>query len=250
MLRDTLTIAAELDALAAISAFVRAGLEHAGFDERGSWQVQLAVDEAATNIIQHAYPATSPGSIDVSWWFDDATFSVELRDTGQPFDPATVPRPRIDAPLEERDGGGLGLYLIDQLMDTVAFTREAPGVNVVRMARRRPIRAPAVRQFVLHGRLDARHSTAALAPVRAALDDGARAVLLDFGDVSFVSSSGLRDLIVLLRRVRAAGGELRLCALQPLVAEVFALTGFVQLFPIHPTAADGLRAFGGPAREA
>jgi anti-anti-sigma factor len=248
-MRDALTTTAELDALATIGAFVRAGLEHAGFDERGSWQVQLAVDEAATNIIQHAYPAASSGAIEVIWWFDDTTFGVELRDTGQPFDPAAVPRPQIDAPLEERGGGGLGLYLIDQLMDTVAFAREAPGVNVVRMSRRRPSRAPAVRQFALHGRLDARHSTAALAPVRAALDDGARAVLLDLSDVSFISSSGLRDLIVLLRRVRAVGGELRLCALQPLVAEVFALTGFVQLFPIHPTAADGLRACGGPTHE-
>lgn len=247
-MRDVLTTTAELDALATIGAFVRVGLEHAGFDERGNWQVQLAVDEAATNIIQHAYPAASPGAIEVIWWFDDTTFGVELRDTGKPFDPAAVPRPRIDAPLEERDGGGLGLYLIDQLMDTVTFAREAPGVNIVRMVRRRPAQAPAVRQFTLHGRLDARHSAAALAAVRTALDDGARAVLLDLSDVSFISSSGLRDLIVLLRRVRAVGGELRLCALQPLVAEVFALTGFVQLFPIHPTAADGLRAFGGPTR--
>ncbi|MFN8476651.1 MAG: ATP-binding protein [Kouleothrix sp.] len=64
---EMLTVPATLDALAHISASITdATCARAGLDEHAAWQVQLAVDEAATNIIQHGYPAETPGNIDLA----------------------------------------------------------------------------------------------------------------------------------------------------------------------------------------
>jgi len=60
--------------------------------------------------------------------------------------------------------------------------------------------------------------------------------------VTFLSSSGLRILLMLARELKSTGGELRLCAMQPPVAEVFSLTGFNQIFTIHRTRDEALAA--------
>ena len=81
--------------------------------------------------------------------------------------------------------------------------------------------------------------------MHAAIGQGARFVLLDLARVTFLSSSGMRALLLVRKELLAhPGAELRLCALQPPVLEVFKLTGFLQLFQIHTTRAEALRAFG------
>jgi serine/threonine-protein kinase RsbW len=69
-------------------------------------------------------------------------------------------------------------------------------------------------------------------------------VLLEMSQVTFLSSSGLRALLLVRKELLAQSGELRLCALKPQVQEVFTLTGFTQVFAIHPTREEALRAFG------
>src|SRR5204862_7312096 len=93
------------------------------------------------------------------------------------------------------------------------------------------------------GRLDAVSTDSAITEVRAAIANGARSVLLDMADVTFLSSSGLRALLLLRKELLAHGGELRLCRLQPQVQEVFALTGFTQVFTIHRSREEALDAF-------
>ena len=105
--------------------------------------------------------------------------------------------------------------------------------------------AAGARVFELSGRLDAVSTQQAIADVYAAIGAGARQILLDLANVSFLSSSGMRALLLVRKELLAlAGGELRLCALQPQVHEVFALTGFTQLFAIHQTREEALHAFG------
>ena len=110
-------------------------------------------------------------------------------------------------------------------------------------ADRRRLGAPA-QIFELAGRLDAVSSQAAIARVYAAISAGARHVLLDMSQVTFLSSSGLRALLLVRKELLAQSGELRLCALKPQVQEVFTLTGFTQVFAIHSTREEALRAFG------
>jgi serine/threonine-protein kinase RsbW len=94
----------------------------AGFDDRTLHQIQVAVDEACANVIQHAYEGLEPGDMEVSCYLDDDKFVVSVRDWGRCFDPDGVLDPDVDAPLEERTLGGLGLFLIRQFMDEAHFS--------------------------------------------------------------------------------------------------------------------------------
>lgn len=133
---ESITLPATLEALARIGAFIADAAERAGLDEQAAWQVQLAVDEAATNVIQHAYAPGAHGEITLSWRREGDCFIVTLRDFGRQFDPGSVPPPDLSAPLEERRAGGLGLYLINRLMDEVRFDFNPQSGNVLTMTRR------------------------------------------------------------------------------------------------------------------
>jgi serine/threonine-protein kinase RsbW len=107
--------------LAPIAEFVGRAAEAAGLDERAIYAVQLAVDEASTNIIEYSYGGEGRGEIEITCRISSDGLTVILRDGGLPFDPERVPSPNLHATLEERDAGGLGVYLMRQLMDEVHF---------------------------------------------------------------------------------------------------------------------------------
>lgn len=242
---DTITLPADLDALARISAFVTEAAERAGLDERATWQVQLAVDEAATNVIQHAYDVDTPGDLTLGWRCEDNKFIVTLRDYGRQFDPGSIPEPDITSPLEDRQVGGLGLYLITRLMDEVRFDFNPQGGNLLTMIKYiDAVRGDAVVAMPIRGRVDAVTAPQLNREVLAQINGGARRILLDLGEVTFLSSSGLRALLLIRKELMTLGGELRLASLQPQVYEVFTLTGFTQVFAIHSSVDEARAAFG------
>lgn len=240
----TVTVAATLDSLAQISAFIADATAQTGLDAHAAWQVELAVDEAATNIIQHGYDPSAPGTIALAWRVEDDAFVVILRDTGRRFNPDDIPAPDITSPLDERQAGGLGLYIMKQLMDSVRFDFDDQHGNVLTMSKRIATAPAGVHIVDLGGRLDAVGARDAIERIDRVIVAGARRVLLDLARVSFLSSSGLRALLLVRKDLLAQGGELRLCALQPQVEEVFKLTGFTQVFTIHDTREKALAAFG------
>lgn len=242
---QTLTLTANVDALAQISAFITDAAEQVGLDERATWQVQLAVDEAVTNIIQHAYDLDAPGDITLSWQAEGGRLVVTLRDYGRQFDPQDVPLPDLESPLEERQVGGLGIYLITRLMDEVRFDFDPHAGNLLTMVKYITANTPDdVLVLPIEGRVDAATAPQVSAQVHERISAGARRVLLDLSAVNFLSSSGLRALLLIRKELMTLGGELRLAALQPQVHEVFTLTGFTQVFAIHPTVDEGRSAFG------
>jgi serine/threonine-protein kinase RsbW len=168
---------------------------------------------------------------------------VTLRDRGRRFNPDDVPAPDINSPLEERQAGGLGLYIMHRLMDSVRFDFDDQQGNLLTMSKHVGASAEAARVFELSGRLDAIRTEAAIGHVQAAITAGAHKVLLDMSEVTFLSSSGLRALLLVRKELLAHSGELRLCGLRPQVQEVFALTGFTQVFTIHHSRAEALDAF-------
>ena len=155
-----------------------------------------------------------------------------------------MPAPDITSPLEERQAGGLGIYLMGQLMDSVKYEFDPVQGNILTLTKQ--IALPTATQvFELAGRLDAVSTQQAIAQVSAAIAAGMRHILLDLARVTFLSSSGMRALLLVRKELLAReGGELRLCSLQPQVREVFTLTGFTQLFALHQTREEALRAFG------
>ncbi len=235
----TLTLEASLEALAEISDFVVEQARIMGLDEHAAWEVQLAVDEAVTNVIQHSYAEYS-GPITISSRMIDSEFEITIRDRGKPFDPNAVPEPDLVSPLEERKTGGLGLYLMRKLMDRVAF-EFVDGENVLMMAKR--VQPEDFRVVSLAGRIDAATAPEVNRMVRQAMGDGGKQIVVELRDVTFLSSSGLRALLLLSRELRRAGGDLVLCALQPQVAEVFHLTGFDKIFQLHHTREEAAAGF-------
>jgi anti-anti-sigma factor len=230
----TLIVPSSLDSLSKISDFVVSSARATGLDDHSVWEVQLAVDEAATNIIVHAYGDHGlEGPITVQTELSEDEFIVCLNDRGAPFDPDAVPRPDLTSPVEDRATGGLGLYLMRTLMDRVNFHFDAGGSNVLKMGKRMP--ASNLRFVRLSGRIDAAAAPGVQKTVRAAADKDARHVVIDLSEVTFLSSSGLRILLLLARELRKQGGDLRLCAARPQVAEVFHLTGFDQIFELFPS---------------
>lgn len=123
--------------LAAIGEFVTHAAEVAGFDARNVYAVQMAVDEACSNIIEHAYGGEGRGDIECTCLVDQTGLTVILRDQGEPFDPDACPQPNLNASLEERDECGLGLYYLRQLMDETQFSFTPDSGNVLTMVKRR-----------------------------------------------------------------------------------------------------------------
>lgn len=131
----TATFPARFDSLAAIGEFVTRAADAAGLDARAVYAVQLAVDEACSNIIEHAYGGEGRGDIECTYIINSHGLTVILRDYGCPFDPTSVPEPDLCASLEDRQAGGLGLYCIRQLMDQVCFEFTSDSGNVLTMVK-------------------------------------------------------------------------------------------------------------------
>ncbi len=119
----------------AISEFVGLAAEAAGLNEGAVYAVQMAVDEACTNIIEHAYGGEGRGDIEITWRISADRLTVILQDCGRPFDPTGVSPPDIRASLEDSNARGLGLYLMRRLMDKVNFEFTRGSGNVLTMVK-------------------------------------------------------------------------------------------------------------------
>jgi anti-sigma regulatory factor (Ser/Thr protein kinase) len=122
---EALTVPGTLDSLTAIGHYVLAVAAAAGLDKKASYRLRLAVDEVATNIITHGYDeAGYEGALDVRADLDEATLTISLEDTGQAYDPAQALAPQdLNAPLDQRQEGGLGLYLTLRGVDKFRYER-------------------------------------------------------------------------------------------------------------------------------
>jgi serine/threonine-protein kinase RsbW len=126
----------KFDQLKHISDFVSAFAREAGFPEEEIYQISLAVDEACSNIIEHAYGKEQEGCIDCSCSFDQAALTISLRDDGRSFSPDEVPQPKISAPLKHRKAHGLGYFFIQKIMDDVQYTPNAGYGNLLVLRKR------------------------------------------------------------------------------------------------------------------
>ena len=136
-------VTSDLTNLTEVGAFVSERARHVGMTEDQVFQIQLAVDEACTNSMVHAYQGDDAGEVRVCCYRERQDFVIEVVDQGQVFDPESVPEPDLNSPLEDRDVGGLGLYFMRKLMDSVSFAAPQSGGNQVVM--RKHINGPTTR---------------------------------------------------------------------------------------------------------
>jgi len=95
------------------------------------------------------------------------------------------------------------------------------------------------------GRLDGGASAAFADRVSALIEGSNPKLLIDFAGVDFVTSAGLRAVLLLVKKVKAAGGSFALCGVQDSVREVLDITGFTSMLAIHPARAAALASLGG-----
>jgi anti-sigma regulatory factor (Ser/Thr protein kinase) len=126
-----------LNNLDKISDFVVQCANKAGLNESDVYAVQLAVDEASTNIIEHGYGEECPSRIDITCEAVDNGIKVVIYDDAAPFDPTSMPEPEINVSLEEVKPRGLGIFLMRKMMDEVCYQSSPDKGNTLTMIKRR-----------------------------------------------------------------------------------------------------------------
>ena len=124
---DKLALPAVLDSLSRLRAYAKEAAAGAGIDDQRSYQLQLAVDEIATNIILYGYKDAGPDSVvSIGGEIRDGSLVITLEDSAPAFDPRTRELPDeedLSRPLDERPIGGLGIYLAFEGVDRFDYER-------------------------------------------------------------------------------------------------------------------------------
>lgn len=134
-----LTVPGRFEYLAQIAEFVTQTAREAGLTDDDVFHVEMAVDEACSNVIEHAY-ADKSGEIELSCAVPEyGRLEIVIHDHGDPFDPESVPEPRVgdSAGLDSMQEGGLGLYFMRKLMDEVRFSFAPGHGNTLYMVKRK-----------------------------------------------------------------------------------------------------------------
>ena len=99
-----------------------------------AFAVNVSVDELLTNTISYGYEDSDPHRIRMTVHMEGTVLVVELSDDAKPYDPTAAPDPDIDAPIEARPIGGLGVHFVRTLMDSFLY-RRSDGRNVVTLTK-------------------------------------------------------------------------------------------------------------------
>ena len=134
---QSVRFAAKFEFLDEIREFVGEIARQGGFSEKDVYNIQLATDEAASNMIEHAYEDIPDGVIDLSCGMEGEQIRIVLIDYGEPFDPSAIPLPDLKADLSDRKIGGLGIFLMRKLMDEVHYEPKPDKSNVLTMIKRK-----------------------------------------------------------------------------------------------------------------
>jgi len=116
------TFEAKLTAIPSMMEFVSATATTFGVHPKRIMHLELAVEEATANICSYAYEIP-PGEVTIKISREIEMFRIELIDSGVPFDPMAMETPDIKAELENRQVGGLGVFLIRRMLDDVHYSR-------------------------------------------------------------------------------------------------------------------------------
>jgi serine/threonine-protein kinase RsbW len=129
---QTLTIESRTERLIEVRDFISSAAREFGFGDEEVSKIALAIDEACTNIIKHAYAFDPRQKISISVRGRDKSFEVAISDQGRQFNPDNIPAPDMKEYLSHFRRGGLGVYLMRSLMDKVEYSIR-PGRNEVRL---------------------------------------------------------------------------------------------------------------------
>ena len=118
-----LSLVNDLREIGAAAEKVDAFCEAQGIAAPVAYAVNLSIDEILTNTISYGYDDDAEHRIDLTFRVEGESLVVTIVDDGRPFDSSTEREPDFDATIEERALGGLGLFLVQQMMDEMTYER-------------------------------------------------------------------------------------------------------------------------------
>lgn len=132
-----LKVPSSTENLALIREFVGSAAQQAGFDSNEIAKLELAVDEACANVIEHAYGGQDISKeVVIRATLDDEALSIDIEDTGRGFDPELIQPEELEQLISERKTGGMGMRLMRTLMDEVHYEIEPGKKNALHMVKR------------------------------------------------------------------------------------------------------------------
>ena len=134
VLKRHLKIENEIGQISRLSKFITDIVKARKLDEDLAMNINLAMEEAVTNSIMYAYPEGTKGEIEIEARVDDEKIEFTISDNGMEFDPTARPEPDINAGAEERPIGGLGIFLVRKIMDSVTYKRDKD-VNILNLVK-------------------------------------------------------------------------------------------------------------------
>ena len=127
----TLNIEAKVDNLSKVLSFIDEELDKSDCSIKAEMQINIAVEELFVNVAHYAYaPGTGDISISIDFTDDPAAAVITLTDTGIPYNPVLKKDPDIGLSAEEREVGGLGIYMVKKSMDLLTYEHK-DGRNIV-----------------------------------------------------------------------------------------------------------------------
>jgi serine/threonine-protein kinase RsbW len=128
-------IGSDITEIPQVSVWLEEVMRGAGFTEEAILDTQLAVEEAITNVIVHGYKEPG-GEVVITCYVSSDCVEVEIADTAPRFDPLSMPEPDLESSIDKRRIGGLGVFLIRQVMNGVSYRYEN-GKNILVMTKNR-----------------------------------------------------------------------------------------------------------------
>ncbi|MCP4419368.1 MAG: ATP-binding protein [Chloroflexi bacterium] len=139
--KHVLTVLGRYDEIQKICQFMAEGATSGGLSQAALFHIELACDEACTNIIEHAYGGENIGKIKASWQFDGTSFVIILQDNGRSFNPDSIPKPNLptstNIDIDNVKVGGLGIHFMRQLMDDVQFSFDKKTGNTLTLVKKK-----------------------------------------------------------------------------------------------------------------
>ena len=128
------SVPGQSSALPALNEWLHARWADAGLAPEACFPFELALEELFINVAMHGASPDVVPQVEVDFTCDGKTVALTVRDDGPAFDPLAAPPPDLDAALDDRPVGGLGIYLVREMMDEVSYERTATQ-NCLRMAK-------------------------------------------------------------------------------------------------------------------
>lgn len=128
---------ARLADIGALLDFIDDFCEQAGINADDQFDLRLAIEEVATNVMMHGYGQRSPGPVEIAMCADTEQVTITISDRAAPFDPIHAPEPDLSASAEERPIGGLGWHLVKQIVDSLVYRYDPTYGNTVTLVKRR-----------------------------------------------------------------------------------------------------------------